>query len=605
MNPELVVLMVVVVLAFWGARTTDTNNRYILAFFFCCIVGSWFFFLAYQHRPTKPSHTHSPARVLDREYVGSETCKSCHPGQHNSWYRSYHRSMTQVPSVTDLPWSEQSVSLELEGRSYSLVKQQDKLIARTAGLDLPVLLTTGSHHYQVYWLPSERVGALEIFPFVYLIDEKKWVPRHEVFVQPPHSQKGQERWNSNCIQCHTVAGQPGRDPKSLAYESKTAELGIACEACHGVGQKHVQNNKNPLVRYVKHLTHNDDSDIVNPSKIAPQKGSEVCGQCHSYFFPKNENAWWKDGFLGRAPPSARLEASRTILSLDVWSAADAPILSVDAKSLFWADGSVRVAGREFHGVQQSPCVTKAPVDKQMSCMSCHSIHKGDRNDQLAPETEGDRMCTQCHKKYENEPEKHTFHARSTPGGRCIDCHMSKTTYGLLTAIHSHKIDSPSVKTAEPSAKPVACNLCHLDRSLQWSADYLSQRYGQPAVEKDNQMGDNFTTAAGVLWVAKADAGVRALIASALWSDDCSSSSRGAFTDVLLAWLDTDPYDAIRHISRRSRVQLTQREQNHQMSAKNPSSASSKSTTPIDANSLRVQLEHLSLARDNSPVVLAE
>ena len=38
------------------------------------------------------------------------------------------------------------------------------------------------------------------------------------------------RWNDNCVFCHNVAPNPGRDPRSGAFETTVAELGIACEA---------------------------------------------------------------------------------------------------------------------------------------------------------------------------------------------------------------------------------------------------------------------------------------------------------------------------------------------------------------------------------------
>ena len=37
----------------------------------------------------------SPSRSLDGGYVSSDACKACHPGEHASWHRTYHRTMTQ------------------------------------------------------------------------------------------------------------------------------------------------------------------------------------------------------------------------------------------------------------------------------------------------------------------------------------------------------------------------------------------------------------------------------------------------------------------------------------------------------------------------------
>src|SRR5436309_882525 len=40
--------------------------------------------------------TYRPIEVDDDGYVSSRTCKACHPAQYETWYGSYHRTMTQV-----------------------------------------------------------------------------------------------------------------------------------------------------------------------------------------------------------------------------------------------------------------------------------------------------------------------------------------------------------------------------------------------------------------------------------------------------------------------------------------------------------------------------
>ena len=40
--------------------------------------------------------THRPIQLEEDGYVSSQTCKTCHPSQYQSWHSSYHRTMTQV-----------------------------------------------------------------------------------------------------------------------------------------------------------------------------------------------------------------------------------------------------------------------------------------------------------------------------------------------------------------------------------------------------------------------------------------------------------------------------------------------------------------------------
>ena len=54
-------------------------------------------------------------------------------------------------------------------------------------IERPIVMTTGSHHMQVYWYSSySRVmGQLPIF---YLRQEQMWVPRDAAFLRPVDDQ---------------------------------------------------------------------------------------------------------------------------------------------------------------------------------------------------------------------------------------------------------------------------------------------------------------------------------------------------------------------------------------------------------------------------------
>ena len=52
--------------------------------------------------------------------------------------------------------------------------------------------------------------------------------------------------------------------------------------------------------------------------------------------------------------------------------------------------------------------------------------------------------------------------------------MPFTTYGLLKTIRSHQISNPSVQATLETGRPNACNLCHLDKTLEWTANALTR-----------------------------------------------------------------------------------------------------------------------------------
>jgi hypothetical protein len=225
---------------------------------------------------------------------------------------------------------------------------------------------------------------------------------------------------------------------------------------------------------------------------------------------------------------------------------------------FWADGKVRVSGREYNGLLESPCFKDATDESRtMTCFSCHVLHKtpGDlrepvewADDQLAPGMRGDAACTQCHEPIEQDIAAHTKHQVGSTGSSCYNCHMPYTTYGLLKTIRSHTVSIPTVAETSELGRPNACNLCHLDKTLEWSQEALGRWYGTPAVDLTE---DQRRIAASLLWALTGDAGQRAIATAAFGWKDAQDASGTDWMPPVLAELINDPYDAIRFIAGRS------------------------------------------------------
>ena len=147
---------------------------------------------------------------------------------------------------------------------------------------------------------------------------------------------------------------------------------------------------------------------------------------------------------------------------------------------------------------------------------------------------------------------HTHHEFESSGSNCYNCHMSYTTYGLLKAIRSHQIDSPSVAASLATGRPHACNQCHLDRTLAWTSDHLEQWYGIPAPQLDEEERQ---ITASVLWLLRGDSGQRALMAWSMGWDSARHASSDDWMAPYLGQLLDDPYDAVRFIAARSLRQL--------------------------------------------------
>jgi predicted CXXCH cytochrome family protein len=492
------------------------------------------------------------------EYVSSSACRSCHPSEYASWHKSYHRTMTQAATARTVlaPLEDEApVALTLDGASYGIEKRGESVWATLpereaengGAKERRVVLTTGSHHYQAYWLEGARTGDFRLFPFVYLLGQSAgWIPRRDAFVAPPEAKDPGAHWSSNCIQCHATAGRPGRDsnPETLLV----AELGIACEACHGPGGAHVARYRDPIERYAAYAKDRPDTTLVNPSRLSAEQASMICGTCHSFTFPRDEEDFWANGYRAYRP-GQDLRASRVLLTSDALrnGAPGMPSLDTDVNNLFYEDGTVRIGGREYNGMTLSACFLRGEGDRKLSCLSCHAMHYSEPDDQLTYGREGDAACASCHDRDRYWSISHTHHAEGSVGASCLGCHMPKTAYALLKSIRSHRIDSPKAKDLASSDRPNACNLCHLDRPLGWTSGYLASWYGQAAPSET----PDASVPAGATWLLAGDPGQRAIAAAAMSEPGALAAVPGDFEAPLLASALEDPYAAVRFIAQRS------------------------------------------------------
>jgi len=504
-------------------------------------------------------------------YVGSDACRTCHPYQHAAWDASYHSTMTQLatPKAVRAPFD--GGKLQLEGVTWRPERRGDEFWVEgsapgtaagdTARLERRVVLTTGSHNYQMYWLEGDGPRSMQPFPLVYLIRDGVWIPRKSRFLSPHVEQTPPEagRWNLHCIKCHATRGRPLPPPDET---TTVAQIGIACEACHGPGAEHVHANRMPLRRFLLYATGRPDPTIVNPARLPHDRSTEVCAQCHSIEVlptPEQVDSWQHEG--SRFRPGDDLSKYQTIVHGRLQDNPPAVQEYVSNHAVFrlrycfWPDGMLRITGREYHGMLESPCYQRG----DMSCLSCHRMHRAKddprpfpvwADDELSPGMRGDAACVQCHAAY-GKPEAlaaHTHHPAASEGSRCLNCHMSYTTWGLLRGIRSHTVSSPDVSVTVATGRPNACNQCHLDRTLEWTAQNLEAWYKIPPPELSE---DQRTVAASVLWTLSGDAVQRALMAWSMGWGPAREASGTAWMPPYLGVLLTDSYDAVRYNAQRS------------------------------------------------------
>ena len=413
---------------------------------------------------------HIPRRIDRDGYVSSNTCRSCHPGHFASWHRSYHRTMTQLADPEAILAPFDGREFRNRGQTYRVERRGDEFwvsmpdadweeSAQLAGYDLSsfseaplverrVLLVTGSHHVQGYWVSGDAGRELHLFPFYYHLETDRWIPTLDSLLCPPDTPPPFETWNATCIRCHSTGWKSGMQPETIEawltrtarWETEVAELGIACEACHGPAEEHVRLHRNPLHRYRAHRDGKDDPTIVNPADCPPAVSSQICGQCHSNSIVRDPEEEFISG--SRFRPGDELNLTQELVRFEI---SDDDRRKEKVESIYWSDGNCRIGGDEYNGLVMSACFEAG----SLSCLNCHSMHESEPDDQLAAGMETNQACTQCHaeSRFREQLELHTRHDANSAGSVCYNCHMPHTSYALFTAMRSHRIDRPGVSPA--------------------------------------------------------------------------------------------------------------------------------------------------------------
>lgn len=441
----------------------------------------------------------APAARDEFAYAGSTSCKSCHADHHASWSRTYHRTMTQEASAKSVQgafdgqvvryWGQPVRPAQKDGRFlFEYLDPRDLSVLGS----VPVARTVGSHRYQQY-LAAAPGGRYQRLPLIWHNGEQRWIHYNGAFLYDDHQRYDQHAatWNPNCIYCHNTGPEPritnaeelfqrlkrGERFNYLSeahWDSQVAELGIACETCHGPGAQHAAANRNPVRRYWLHLSGRADPSIVNPRRLTPERAAQVCGQCHGQRLPARPEL--VDRWLSRGPTYRAgddLQAHVRLVTRDT------PVPAGDPdtfKLRFWQDGTPRLSAYELQGLMQSTCYTRGGA----TCIGCHSAHGGDPAGMISAENRQGAACESCHQGITQTLPAHRQHTATGAKTNCVDCHMPKLAYGVMEIHRSHRIEKPAPAANAAGQRPDACTGCHGDRSADWAETTLRQWRGEAA-----------------------------------------------------------------------------------------------------------------------------
>jgi len=504
--------------------------------------------------------------VRDRQaFTGSNTCLSCHADHHASWKRTYHRTMTQEASAQSVQGRFDGQVVNAWGVPVRPVQRDGKYLfeyldpgAQTVRATVQVDRTVGSHRYQQY-LSKDADGRYARMHLIWHNGDQRWVHYNGAFLYDDHQGFNQHAavWNPNCIFCHNTGVNPGITNEAALlqramqgerfnylnaahWESTVAELGIACESCHGPGATHADANRNPLRRYWLHFTQSADTTITNPKRLTPVRSAEVCGQCHGQRQPARlemASEWLRSGPSYRAGDVLAEHVS--LVQQDTVPMAGDPNLF---RLRFWKDGTPRLSAYELQGLQQSTCYTQGGA----TCIGCHEAHGGTPAGMISEENRAGASCVGCHQDAAAVP-AHAAHAKASPATNCVDCHMPKMVYGVMEIHRTHRIQVPDPAAAAGNQQPDACTTCHGNRSAGWAAAAISHWRSEPVPATGaDEMPENLRQLFG------GDPVQRAVAAKLAASDTTAlnSAERLAQLPLLLAAME-DGYPAVRRFAQQS------------------------------------------------------
>lgn len=359
-----------------------------------------------------------------KTHVGSDTCKMCHLEHYDSWKMTLHSRMAQDAQKNRdaiiAPINEADIRADLALLKDDLRVPADKIYIPKIE---DIKITIGTQWTQRYIV--EKNGTLYIAPVQHDAQTHRWLNYHE-------EDWDQRPWLNLCGGCHAT----GVDLESKRY----MELGVACEACHGMGSWHAALPKTAV--FDKRRT------IINPAKLTMGVSVQICGSCHG----KGESTMNKDASwaVGYQPGQA---------------------LSVYYKMPFIEKGDVKqtYAGHFTvgHHQQYNDWQVSQHFREGVACTSCHYVHQlGMSVTRSQTVGAGSQQCFECHQIL-NKTTGHAIHSFAN----CVGCHMPRVVKSTESGDnHSHvfmallpkdTIDNPEV--------PNSCTSCHKHKDADLKA----------------------------------------------------------------------------------------------------------------------------------------
>ncbi len=404
----------------------------------------------------------TPAPALSASYAGSEKCQSCHEKEFSLWKDSHHYQAMLPATDKTVLGNFSGSEFEYAGIRSRLYKKEGQFFIETDNekgelQEFEISYTFGFYPLQQYLVPfpNGRYQALNI-----VWDSRpgakggqRWVhlyPDQAITHEDGLHWTGSfQNWNSRCAACHSTRLEKNYSSASDSYQTRWAEINVACEACHGPASDHLAWTSN---------TGRDPS------------GAEHAG----FTFSLADRGPWGPGKTEADKTLSRLDGKQPQGQIGMCAACHArrsemtenhsgkPFDNVFQLRLledgyYFPDGQINDEVYVYGSFLQSKMSRSGVV-----CSNCHEPHS---NKVLADDNS---LCTQCHDKKTYDGAGHHHHPAQSSGSSCVNCHMPVKTYMVVDDRHDHSFRVPEPRLTLELGTPNTCNQCHQDKDARWA-----------------------------------------------------------------------------------------------------------------------------------------
>ncbi|WP_164484047.1 hypothetical protein [Pseudofulvimonas gallinarii] len=177
------------------------------------VVIAWSAVAVYRERAA----LNEPVDVSQAHFTGSQACVDCHADRHESWYATFHRTMTQEATPDSVQGRFDGQPLDYWGLRMRPVSEDGRYYFEYSEIDTgevvdrrEIVRTVGSHRYQQYMTYVPETGNYVRLHYLWHNGDQRWVHMNAAFLGPDEQDYSAQVsvWNQNCIFCHNTGPEP-------------------------------------------------------------------------------------------------------------------------------------------------------------------------------------------------------------------------------------------------------------------------------------------------------------------------------------------------------------------------------------------------------------